>query len=142
VVWNGMSVSRECEGYGYHVLTEVSPTSLSKLLNHSWPSMGLRAGIHIRQPLTGPWTRLQNNPTVQADKCCLATAMQALRGRVIAPTHSCPRCYVPAAFYLRERTAGIRWIGRWVGLNCLDTEAGRKFLCFCRESNPGRPMED
>jgi hypothetical protein len=40
-----------------------------------------------------------------------------------------------------ERTPGTHWTGDWVGPRAgLDAEARRKILCFCRGSNPGRPV--
>jgi hypothetical protein len=41
----------------------------------------------------------------------------------------------------QERTPGTHWIGGWVGLRaCLGTEARRKILCLCQESNPRHPV--
>jgi hypothetical protein len=49
--------------------------------------------------------------------------------------------HAPAALYPRERTPGTYWIEGWVGLRAgLDTETRRKILCFCRGSNPRRPV--
>jgi hypothetical protein len=40
-----------------------------------------------------------------------------------------------------ERTPGTHCTGGWVDPTAgLDAEARRKILCFCRESNPGRPV--
>jgi hypothetical protein len=40
-----------------------------------------------------------------------------------------------------ERTPGTHFTGGWAGLRAgLDAEARRKILCFCRGSNPGRPV--
>jgi hypothetical protein len=40
-----------------------------------------------------------------------------------------------------ERTPGTHWSGGWVVPRAgLDAEARRKSLCFCRGSNPGRPV--
>jgi hypothetical protein len=40
-----------------------------------------------------------------------------------------------------ERIPGTQGIGGWVGPRAgLDAGAGRKILCLCQESNPGRPF--
>jgi hypothetical protein len=49
--------------------------------------------------------------------------------------------HAPAALYPGERTAGTHWTGGWVGLRAdLEAETGRKILCLCWGSNPGRPV--
>jgi hypothetical protein len=71
--------------------------------------------------------------------------MQASRGRKdIASTHSSPWHQMGWLFSVMPQpcfTPSTHWIGGWVGLRAgLDTEARRKTLCSCRESNPGHPV--
>jgi hypothetical protein len=49
--------------------------------------------------------------------------------------------HVPAALCPGERTHGTHCTGGWVGPRAgLDTEATGKILCYCRGSNPDRPV--
>jgi hypothetical protein len=51
--------------------------------------------------------------------------------------------HAPAALYPREWNPGTHCVGDWVGHRAgLNIEARGKILCFCRESNLGRPVCD
>jgi hypothetical protein len=75
------------------------------------------------------------------------TPWRCLGGGGISTTHSRPRHYMgvsgqyhaPAALY--PRGIDTHWTGGWVGPRTgLGAETGRKILCLCRGSNPGRPV--
>jgi hypothetical protein len=49
--------------------------------------------------------------------------------------------HAQAALCPQGKDPGTHCTGGWVGLRAgLDAEAGRKLLCLCWGSNPGRPV--